>query len=262
MARSASMSTSVAKSRPPLSSALMGSAESVTHDGRSRLGRRARDFGIIHVPPASIGRAREPCALFRPGMVPGQWHPPRQARRRPARAQLRHRSQVCRLGDDERPISDTSVARDHRVPHHWEQPLRDRDRPCARIRIAIAGGRVVLEQVAGEQDASIGHVDHDVVVGMPVAQVRQPQLAVAKVDRRGVGEHLVGRREHHLAQLIRELGSLVVTRDRMASPSVRTRSAQRAWPQIGDGKNRALPKVWSQWWWVFTTAASGSRLNP
>ena len=41
---------------------------------------------------------------------------------------------------------------------------------------------------------------------------------------------------------------------RAASPVSAMKSAQRTWPQIGSGAKRALPKAWSQWPCVFTTA--------
>ena len=51
--------------------ALMGAAESVPHDSRSRRGRRSRDLGIIHRPPAPARRARGRCARFPRGTGPG-----------------------------------------------------------------------------------------------------------------------------------------------------------------------------------------------
>src|SRR6476659_3823802 len=90
----------------------------------------------------------------------------------------------------------------------WQQPLAHGLCPGARKGVAIAWGGVVLEQVTGEQDARIWHLDHDVIVGMPLAQVGEPQLAILDVDRRLFSEDLVRRRGHDLSELLRELWRL------------------------------------------------------
>ena len=134
-------------------------------------------------------------------------------------------------------------------------------RPVERIPITEERDGAVLEQVAGEEDAGVGHVHHDVVVGVAQPEVAQLDAAPADLDVGGLVEGLVGRVDDDLREVGGDLGFLGAMAARRASPVRAMNVTQRSWPQIVAGRKTRLPKAWSKWPWVSTTTVTGAAVN-
>ncbi len=97
------------------------------------------------------------------------------------------------------PGTTTPVASDERGDR------RGRRRPLEGVAVRVERHGAVLEQVAREQHVRAWHGDHDVVIGVAAAEVAQLDLAPTDLDRRGLGERLVGRIDDDLVELAGDL---------------------------------------------------------
>ena len=95
--------------------------------------------------------------------------------------QLGDGPELGHLADDEPPIADGAVAGDDRPGRQLDEPL-DRGRPVEREAVAEERRRIVLQEVAGEEDVCVGDPNDDVVVGVAAAEIGELDRAAARVD--------------------------------------------------------------------------------
>ena len=108
----------------------------------------------------------------------------------------------------ERPIGHGAVARRDRRRVEAQDRL-DRGRPVERIAVPEVRRGAVLQEVAGEQDASVRDRQDDVVVGVAAAEVPQLDHPAAEVETRLLVEGPRRRRNDDLPPLVGLLRQVV-----------------------------------------------------
>ena len=149
---------------------------------RNRLAARCPRYGRLRAPSARFDLTPElgertlewppdglawidPEWCQRQGIVEGKLPPV------DAPAQVRQAGQRGRLVLGKGSIGVVAVPRDDDVDDKFRDP-KGGLRPVERIAVAEERDGAVFEEIAGEEDAGVGHVQHDVVVG-----VAQPEMA-------------------------------------------------------------------------------------
>jgi hypothetical protein len=113
--------------------------------------------------------------------------------------------ELAELALDEGPIADRPVARNDRPADEAEEAPHGR-RPLDRVAVAEVRHRVVLEEIAGEEDVGIGENDDDVGIGVAAAQVREVYPATADVEGRRLDERPLGRVDDQGGDVVCEVG--------------------------------------------------------
>ena len=109
------------------------------------------------------------------------------------------------LAADEIDAGHRAMSWHHGAGGVGEEP-GDRRGPVHRETVAEPGGRVVLEQIAGEKHVRVRHDDHDVGVGVATPDVQQVNAPAAEIDDRRFDEGPFRWVHHDRAEIIGEEG--------------------------------------------------------